>query len=175
MLKYYIGIVVALFMAACSTLEVRTDYDDSYAFSKIKTYAVLHHQKEGENTLLNDRITDAINTVMQTKGYKKQSPHNPDVLVVYHYNAKDKVDIQTDYQMVGIRRYGFGGTMIATTSAYEYTEGMIIIDILDTQTDKIVFRSIGTLEVEHKKTPQERKAYVQKIITKVMESFPSHK
>jgi len=173
-MKYILSLFISLFFIACSTLEVHYDYDENYQFSTVKTFSIVHNVKEGENTLLNDRITDALKNVLLSKGYTQVSRDNADLIFVYHYGAKDKVDIQTDYQMVGIRRRGFGGTMIATTTAYEYTEGTIIIDALDTKTNKIVWRSVGTLEVEEKKTPQERKEYVQKIISEVMKDFPSH-
>ncbi len=171
--KYILSVIVSLFFIACSTLEVHNDYDENYQFSTAKTFSIVHNIKEGENTLLNDRITAALKNVLLSKGYTQVSRDNADLIFVYHYGAKDKVDIQTDYQMVGIRRYGFGGTMVATTTAYEYTEGTIVIDALDTKTNKIVWRSVGTLEVKYKKTPQERKEYVQKIISEVMKDFPN--
>ena len=172
-MKYFITFIVGLFMIGCSTLQVQHDYDENYDFTKVKTFSVVHNVKEGENTLLNDRITSALQDVLNQKGYAYVDQDSADLIVVYHYGAKDKVDLQTDYQMVGIRRYGFGGTMIATTTAYEYTEGTIVIDAYDTTKHKIVWRAVGTLEVEHQKTPQERKAYVHKIISEVMQAFPS--
>ena len=171
-MKYLLLPFLFLFFSACSTLEVQSDYDDSYDFSKIKTYRVVHYVKKGENTLVNDRITNAIKEVLNAKGYKDVEK-NEDIIFVYHYAAKEKVDVRTDYQMIGFGRYAYGGTMVATTSAYEYTEGTIIIDALDPQSEKILFRAVGTLEVEYKKTPQEKRAYVLKIIQKLLKDFPA--
>jgi len=165
-------LILLLFTTGCSTLQVEHDYDDNYRFDSVKTFRVVHNVKPGENTLLNERITQALINTLQEKGYIPTTAKDADLVFVYHYGAKDKVDIQTDYQLIGYRRYGFGGPMIATTSTYEYTEGTIIVDAFDPKTDRIVFRSVGKLEVEYKKTPQEKRAYVQQIITKVMESFP---
>ena len=170
MIKYIFSVVFLFVFVGCSTLEVENDYDDKYNFSKVTTFIVKHNAKEGENTLLNDRITDALESVISSKGYNKKNI--ADLIFVYHYNIKDKVDIRTDYQMVGIRRYGYGGGMVATTNSYEYKEGTIIVDALDSKTNKIVYRSVGVLEVEQKDTPQERKKYVNEIITKLMEKFP---
>ena len=173
MLKYIKFLLAGfLFFSACSTLKVNVDYDDAYDFAKVKTYMVKHNPKEGESTLVNDRITSSLENVLDAKGYKKVTSE-ADLIFVYHYAAKDKIDIQTDYHMIGIRRYGFGGTMVATTTAYEYTEGTIIIDAFDTKTNKIVWRSVGSLELQEQETPEEKRAYVQKIIAKLMEKFPS--
>ena len=169
-MRYIFSIIFAFIFIGCSTLEVQNDYDDKYNFSTVKSFVVKHNVKEGENTLLNDRITNSLEKVLIAKGYQKTQ--NAELIFVYHYNIKDKVDIRTDYQMVGIRRYGYGGAMVATTNSYDYKEGTIIIDALDNKTKKIVWRSVGVLEVEQQKTPKERQEYVYKIISKVMEKFP---
>jgi len=174
-MKYIYLLLLVWLGVGCSSLEVHHDYDENYNFSKVRTFSITHRVKEGESTLVNDRITSALKDVLTTKGYKNVQSDAADLIFVYHYGAKDKVDIRTDYQMVGIHRYGFGGSMIATQSTYKYTEASIIIDAYNPKTNKIVFRSIGTLELEHQKTPQEKKAYVEKIILKVMKNFPSQK
>ena len=173
MLKYIFSLVLMIFVVGCSTLKVYNDYDENFDFSKAKTYIIRHNVKPGENTLLNERITLALESVFDKKGYKKADTSEEDLMFVYHYNVRDKVDIQTDYQMVGVRRYRFSGTMMATTTAYEYKEGTIIVDALDKKSGRIVWRSIGVLEVQEKDTPQERKEYVFKIINELMKKFPS--
>jgi len=175
MMKYLFTLLLAFLFVGCSTLEVEHDYDENYNFTKVHTFRIMHNVKEGENTLLNERITTALRDVLEKKGYQKVE-HNADLIFVYHYGVKDKVDLQTDYQMIGFPRRGFGGgAMIATTTTYEYKEGTIIIDAYDTQTKKIVWRAVGVLEVQHQETPQERRAYVYKIISGVMKDFPPHK
>jgi hypothetical protein len=173
MLKYIFSLVLMVFVMGCSTLKVYDDYDESFDFSKVKTYTIKHNVKPGENTLLNERITLALESVFNKKGYKKVDNSQEDLMFVYHYNVKDKVDIRTDYQMVGVRRYRFGGTMMSTTTTYEYKEGTIIVDAFDKKSARIVWRSIGVLEVQEKDTPQERKEYVFKIINELMKKFPS--
>ena len=173
MLKYIFSLSLVMFFLGCSTLRVQNDYDEGFDFNKVKYYTVKHNVRVGENTLLNDRITAALENIFDTKGYKKSDLQKADLIFVYHYNVKDRVDIQTDYQMVGVRRYRFGGSMMATTTTYRYKEGTIIVDALDKKSNKIVWRSIGVLEIQEQDTPQERKAYVFKIIKELMQKFPS--
>ena len=170
-MRWILGLFLSLFMVGCSTLDVNVDYDEGFNFAAVKSFQVVHNVREGENTLVNDRITAAIESELEKKGYVKTT-HNADLVFVYHYNAKDKVDIRTDYQMVGYGGFGYGGAMIAHTSAYNYTEGTIIIDALNPKTKKIVWRSVGTLEVQEKETPQEKREYVNKIIKEMLEKYP---
>jgi len=175
MKKIIFFIIGAIFFASCSTLRVSYDYDETYDFSKIKGFVIKHYAKEGENTLVNDRITDALEHEFVNKGYKKTSYQQANVIVMYHYSSKDKIDIQNDYQMVGVRRYGYGGAMVSSSTVYEYTEGTIVVDVFDKSTNKIVWRGVGVLELEQKETPQQRREYVNKIIKEVVQKFPLYR
>ncbi|WP_373003219.1 DUF4136 domain-containing protein [Sulfurimonas sp.] len=162
---------LALF-TGCSTLQVSTDYDDTFDFSKQKSFVIKHENKAGEDTLSNDRIIDSLEVDLQAKGYKKVSQKEADLIFVFHVNVEKKSDIQTDYQMMGYGMYRYGGAMIATTSTYNYDEGTLVIDALNPKNEKIVWRATGVAELKEQKTPQKRKEYINSIITKMMSSFP---
>jgi len=170
-MRWIFTLFLSFFMVGCSTLEVNVDYDEGFDFAKVKSFKVMHNVQEGESTLVNDRITKAIESELEQKGYVKATK-DVDLVFVYHYNAKDKVDIRTDYQMVGYGSFGYGGAMVARTNTYNYTEGTIIIDALNPKTKKIVWRSVGTLELQEKETPQEKREYVNKIIKEMLEKYP---
>jgi uncharacterized protein YxeA len=162
---------LALF-AGCSTLKVSTDYDETFDFTKQKSFVVKHENKAGEDTLSNDRIIDSLEADLKAKGYKKVSLEEADLIFVFHVNVEKKSDIQTDYQMMGYGRYRYGGAMVSTTSTYNYEEGTLVIDALNPKNEKIVWRSTGVAELKEQKTPQKRKEYINTIITKMMSSFP---
>jgi len=158
------------FFTACSTINVEQDYNPTFDFSKIKTFSVLHQERVGENTLVNERIQNAIKKTLQAKGLRFVAPNKADVVALFHLNVQNKTQIYTDYQMVGYGRYG--GMMIATPRSYNYDEGKLIIDLYDPKTNKTVYRTVVTDEIESKKTPQEREAYITEVIQKAFEKFP---
>lgn len=172
-MRSFIAFFTALFLVGCSVVDVNVDYDEQYGFENVTTFKVVHNAKEGESTLVNDRITAAIEHTLVAKGYN-QAKNDVDLVFVYHYSAKDKVDIRTDYQMVGYGGFGYGGAMVATTNSYNYTEGTVIIDAYNPKTKKIVWRSVGVLELQEKKTPREKTEYINKIIEKMMQEYPLH-
>ncbi|EDZ61332.1 hypothetical protein SMGD1_2517 [Sulfurimonas gotlandica GD1] len=172
-MKYFSFLITTLLLfVGCSTLQVTTDYDDTFNFSKQKSFAVKHENKEGEDTLSNDRIIDSLEADLKLKGYKKVSQEEADLIFVFHVDVEKRSDIQTDYQMMGYGRYRYGGAMVATTSTYNYTEGTLIVDALNPKNEKIVWRAIGVAELKEQKTPQKRKEYIEGIIKKMMSSFP---
>jgi len=150
-------------------MEVQSDYKEGYDFSKVKTFAVIHKPKEGENSLSVDRIIAAIAHTLQAKGLKQTKPTQADLLFLFHLNVTNKTDIYTDYQVVG---FGRRSTVIATPRSYNYDEGRLIIDAVDRKLKKTVYRVEIKDELKAKKTPKAREAYIQKAIQKALQSFP---
>ncbi len=170
MMKKLFLLLGVLFFIGCSTLDLNTDYDVSYDFSKVKTFAVVHEKKEGESTITNDRIMRGIKKALHAKGFKETDSKSVGLVFLFHLDVTNKTDIYTDYQMVGYGRYG--GMVISTPRSYNYDEGKLIIDAYDPKLNKTVYRVIAIDEIKHKKTPQERDEYVDEAIAKALKSFP---
>jgi hypothetical protein len=172
-MKWIYAVFLTIFLVGCSTVDVNVDYDQQFKFLEVKNFVVEHETKKGESNLVNDRITAAINQQITQKGYKNSSPAG--LIFNYYYKAQDKTDYQTSYGLgTGFGRIGWGGAlMVSTTDTYEYTEGTLVIDALDVKTKKIVWRGVGVLELKQQKTPQEKTEYVNKIVAKILEKFPS--
>ena len=183
MYKIFTILLLTFLFSGCSTMKVESDYDTAYNFQDKKTYSILYSNRVGENTLVNDRVANAIKSNLNQKNYKATAEKNADLLFVFHVNVQQMSDIRTDYQMVGYPGYRYGpygygygygaGTMVvATPSTYKWTEGKLIIDALNPKTKKIVWRGIATDELDaHSATPEERKAYINKVVTKLMSEF----
>jgi len=114
---------------------------------------------------------------LNTKNYTEVSKEKADLVFVFHTDVQDKTDIQNDYQMIGYGGYGFtrgfGGGMVATTNAYNYTEGTLVVDAINPKTQKIVWRGIAKDELSAKDTPQEKTEYINHVVSKIIEKFPS--
>lgn len=171
-MKYLLSIItIVLFFSSCSTIKVTTDYDEKFNFSKSKTFAIKHNNKSGENTLTNDRIINSLENDLLSKGYKKASLKDADLIFVFHINIENKTDIETNYETMGFGRYRYAAAFPSTTT-YSYKEGTLIIDALNPKNEKIVYRTVGVDELKEKNTPKKRKEYINKIIKKMMSKFP---
>lgn len=173
-MRYFLYTLAALLLfTGCSRLDVNVDYDESYDFSAQKTFVVNAEKKEGSNTLYIDRVVAALESDLESKNYTKVSKEEADLIFVFHTDITSKSDISTDYQSVGFGMYRFGGGMMATTTTYNYNEGTLIIDALSPKTKKIVWRGVGQTEVQKQKTPEDKRKYVNSIVTQIMAKFPS--
>lgn len=172
MFKLLLSMIGLWMLVGCSSLQVSSDYNPDYDFSKDKTYAIVSVDREGEDTLLKDRIKTALSNELERKGFKAVAKEKADLHFVFHMDVKDKTRIDTDYQMMGYRRYGYGGVMVSTTNTYEYKEGTLVIDALHPTDQKIRWRGIATDVLGEQKTPQERMAYIAEVMQAIFETFP---
>lgn len=190
MKKIYIFVVVALMLSACSALRVEIDYDTAYNFTKNTTYAVVYNAKEGDNTLINDRIESAIKTNIKMKGYTEVSKEKAELILVFHVQVTQMSDIRTDYQTIGYGGYGYGGgwghhpyggfssyssgaMVIPTATTYRWKEGQLIIDAYNPQTKKVIWRGVIKDEITGSNhTVSEKTEYINKVVKKVLKEFP---
>ncbi len=167
--------------SACSTLQVDTDFDSKYNFKDKTKYTIVHNAKEGDNTLINDRIKESLRESLNAKKYEEVSKEEADLVFVFHVNVTNRSDIRTDYQRVGYSGYGYGyngyggyGThVIAVPTTYQWREGRLVVDALNPKTKKIVWRGIVSDELTRSSlTSKEKTDYIDKVISKLMQKFP---
>ena len=165
-----------LLAVACASYEIHYDYDVEANFAGYRTYgwAPLPATAEqgadaarARNTLLDRRVRSAVDAVLALEGFTPADP--PDVLVVYHTGLKDRVDI-TDWGYTYSGTYwGWAGRDI---DAQTYTEGTLIVDLVDAATGQLVWRGSATGAIDPERTPEERDRAMQKVVAKIFEKYP---
>jgi len=172
MVKIVLFVLSLLVISGCSSLKVNVDYDPSFKLSEFKTYAIVHSDLSGEDTLLSDRLISALERELNLKSYTKASQEEADFILTFHTNAESKTDIDTDYRRMGYGRYGYGGHMVATTRTYTYTKGTLIVDVLNPKDNKIVWRGVTTDVLKTYDTPTEKTAYINEVVKETMKDLP---
>ncbi len=156
----------------CSSLRVNVDYDPKFDFSSQRDFVVLHKNREGEDTLYNDRVIRALVSELEAKAYRKTEREEADLVFVFHTNVESKTDIDSDYRMIGYGGYGYSRMMVSSTRTYHYKKGTLIIDALEPSSQKIVWRGVATDVLKKQETPQERTAYINEVVKETMKDFP---
>ncbi|MGE8340443.1 MAG: DUF4136 domain-containing protein [Flavobacterium sp.] len=171
---------LGLFYSCSPTVKVTTDYDHSANFSEYKTFAVydLKAQQGQVNQLNVDRVAKAIRNEMLAKGFTESS--NPDLKVNAVSILKNKTQVTADTNFYGYggmyRPYGYwgGGAMMGggstTFNTYDYVDGSLVIDIVSTKTDKLVWQGIGNAEIDSK--PDNPEQFINDAIKKILTGFP---
>jgi len=183
--KANLRIIPMLFLgliSSCSpTVKVTTDYDHAVNFNEFKTFAVYDLKaQDGQINQLNvDRITKAIRAEMISKGFT-ETMASPDLKVnaVTILKNKRQVTANTDFYGYGgmYRPYGYwGGRGMmgganTTFNSYDYVDGSLVIDIVSTKNQKLVWQGIGNAQIDS--TPNNPEEFIANSIKKIMAGFP---
>jgi hypothetical protein len=171
-------------MVMTSTLamaqDVTYDFDKTANFAGYKTYALKEGTPVGQK-LIDDRIIGAIDAAMAAKGFTKAAD-NPDVVVVYHVAFDKQKDISTfssgyggGYGPYG---YGYGGGWgggTTTTQVRDILVGTLVIDIADAGHKQVVWRGMGTKEIDTQAKPDKRDKSIKKAVDKIFKNYPPKK
>ena len=183
-----LAIVASLTLAACSTPTVTTNYDHSAAFGKYKTYTLApspHGQKLSHKS--EEVLSNAIRHQLAARGVKEAMAGKGDLAIVRHVFTQDKVTVRqyADWGYgsgVGYGSssgagwpyaYGSYGMWTGAPSTYQdtskYTEGTLVLDVVDSHTGKLVFRGTATAVVG----PQVKNTRsIEKAVAKMVAALP---
>jgi hypothetical protein len=160
------SIAVVLFMAtSLFANDVHTDYDRSANFGRYKTYS--WGEIQVQDTLWVNRIKNAVDEALIAKGWTRVSSRG-DVSLTATGTTRNEQILNTYYDHFGGRR--FGGVGEATTTTDVYTVGTLVVDMVDTQTKKLIWRgsSSDTLSSNSDKNIKN----LDKGVQKMLKNFP---
>jgi hypothetical protein len=162
-------------LTGCSSISVNYDYDNTADFMAYKTFgwveadAAAPVDADASSGLLDKRIRSAIATELGARGMTEKAG-DPDLLVVFHLGSKDKIQVTDWGYRYSSYYWGYGGRNI---DVYSYTEGQLIIDLVDAQRKELVWRGSGTKVISNsKKSPEQLQAAINEAVNKIMQSYP---
>jgi hypothetical protein len=164
-----------LLLAGCSPqIQVYTDYDPDYDLWTYKTFdwGPNIHIEEGKNPLhyneLNDkRIKSAVKDQLTARGFVLTS-EKPDLILHYHIIVEDQ-------SVVTPEPYGYYYSpywMQMHTDVFTYREGTLIIDLMDTKTNNLVWRGWAKSAVDDVNTSKKIDQLTKKAVAKIFHKFP---
>lgn len=163
-----VGMLIFLFSTAAFA-DTKSDYDRSFDFSKLRTWDFkvmtrMPHDPVAENELWDRRIRDGLATHLPAIGFAKIDDGAPTFMVSYFMGIKEKYDIRyIDYGFPGWygrgRGYGWGrwfgwepGFGHVDIWRIPYTESTLIIDVIDSRTNHLVWRGYDTRTIDVEKS-----------------------
>lgn len=189
MSKIFLLLIVVGFASACTSLPVQTDYDPAVNFSTLRTYAWLERQpapggdpRVDDNPLLHQRIHTAIDAGLQSAGYAVAEPAAADFLVSY-YITIDKMTSVTYINNYWGYGPGWGSRYYHNTRPgyypvfsqpvmFEYEQGTLILDIIQPEGRRLVWRGSASGELDYSATPEERQQRLNRTVSAILAKFP---
>ena len=173
--KYFIWLLAAtLSLSSCSPFQVKSDYSATANFNNYRTYK-LRIDDLNLNDIDKDRVLNEISKQLQMKGLKVSD--NPDLIVNLKAQHKEIKDIQSRspygiYGGFGYGGFGYGGFGFGMNRTFtnNYTQGSLIIDLVDAQTQKLVWQGIGKgISVD---SPRSKQKQIPEIVAEIMANYP---
>ena len=165
-----------LALAACSsTPNINTDYDQQHDFGTIKSYHIVS-KKRPVSDLLVARITNALDSSMAARGIKETDAKSADILIDFMVVTKDKTRVTSYNTGYGYRGgfghpYGYGYAGGSNVDVRQYTEGSLLIDLVDPSSQKTVWRGTGTATVKER-TPEEKTEMANMYTEAIVQEMP---
>jgi hypothetical protein len=168
--KIAASVGLTLVLATVSFAQhVKTDYDHNADFGRYKTYS--WEKIQTKDPLLVDRIKDAVNSALAAKGWTLV-PSGGDVEVFAIETTQNQQTLDTFYNgFAGGRRWGFGGGFgDATTTVETYRVGTLVVDLFDSTTEKLIWRSSSSDTLSDKADKNTKN--LDKGVNKMFQHFP---
>ena len=156
---------LALWPEVAAAQSIQTDFDRSYDFGKLKTFAFTAPVRRPNDPLavnpINERrVHGALETELVAHGYTLDTGGKPDFLVAYHAATRNRV---------GLHEWGYGPGRWGNRriDVNEFTEGTLVVDLVDAPSKQLVWRGSATGTIE----PKEAEKKINKAVAKLMEQL----
>ncbi len=182
------GALVLFAITAAFGMSVKSDYQKTYDFSQLHTFAFKTDRASNDplntNTIEAGRIQSALTAQLEANGFT-QSSQNPDFIVAFYATTKQKSSVESTGFGPGFGGFGYGrgfgwgygipgggrwrwgyGPDIWTTN---YTQGCVMADIVDPKNKELVWRgavkdTVNGIGQSEKQSNQAAKDLVKKFL-----------
>jgi|SRR5690625_348093 len=165
-----IGLILTFGFASCESVRVATDYDQEVDFNQYQSYAFYKPgiDKAEISDLDKRRILRAIDRVLTEKGMTKSE--EPDLLVSIFTDATENISVYPRYYGWYSPWYGYPPYYSQTVSST--TEGTLYIDLIDAETNTLVWQGVGTGIIETGSDVDRKTERVNELVQKILDRYP---
>jgi hypothetical protein len=163
----------ALALAACSGISTTSDWDESFDFSGLSTYAWMDQGLEGGvSEIMLRRMYMAADETLEGRGFTRTDEEQADFIMAYHAGAQDRQQYDTYGYGAGGWWGGYWGGGMTTTTVRTYTEGTLILDVIDRDSNELVWRGSASRTIDQMEAPEQRVESIRKAVEEMLRDFP---
>lgn len=173
-------IALLILMSGCAKVQVSQDYALDFQFGSNGSFGwnlQIMEENSGllqQDELLANRFKRAIETVLATRGFHQGD--SPEILVSCSYSVSKMLQAEpvSSGFGYGFGRYGRYGTVgiYSGTSIRQYQQGLLVINIHEGHTGRLVWKGVGTREVFTHANPDDVSTMVYEMVEAVLNQFP---
>jgi hypothetical protein len=179
-------LVAVLCLSGCATKPyVSTDYEASYNFAALKSFAVkTAKQDTKENILISPFTLSHIHSLVSSELAKRYQSvgesATPDFYVTYYVVMEEKLDPGTYDSMYGMGFWGRGYRYPSSIfyrpqldgGVRVYNQGSLIVDMVDAKTQQPIWRGVSEKRLNKGLSPQKQREILTSAVLEVLAQFP---
>ena len=162
-------------LAGCASMTVSSHIERGVDFNQFVTYdwgppdnLPVGDPRLDNNPFFNDYLQGAIEKNLAMKGFVRVFSGTPDLLVHYHASVNERMDV---YEIDNRYGYCYQDCQPQITN---YEQGTLIVDVVDTKTNKVVWRGWAQDTMNGVIDNQDRlDKQVEEGVTKMMRLLPA--
>lgn len=170
-----------ILLAGCAGNQVITDFSPDVSFSQFRSYALVMPPDTAAQQLLDQRVRNAVRAQLAAKGLAVSDREHADLFVGYGMVDKTHTEIFDDPAAWGwgrgwgwrYYRWGVAWPMSAQRQIETYTDGTVVVSLIDARTKQVVWQgevaSVVTLPIED---PFRATREIDAAVTKLFEKYP---
>lgn len=173
--------LIAVFVAVGSSIasaETNSYFDKQYEFNTLKTFTFKSQHRISTDPIANNRfwgraISGEVAKDLQSNGFEQASKgQRADFLVAYYVGLKQKYDVQVmGYGYPGFWgprrfRWAWGWPSDVDVWKVPYTDSTLIVDIIDGQTNQLIWRGYDANTIDMKKPDKRLDKAVDSLVKK---------
>jgi len=186
-----------LFFLACSSMEVRSDYNPNITFEGLETFSFLpisdnvvsdaRTSKGGKITpehiqFFHNHIRKTIAERLRKKGLHKVSKGQADILIAYRANVKNEWEYKTRFDLGALNPIGTDSfddwdatPLFGDPIAYKeltVNMGSLTLAILDSHSFKPIWKGKAQTKIDMDVTWKVRQKRIETAVTKILNEYP---
>ena len=196
--------MLALLISGCSSVQLnikeKVKTEVGFDFSSKNSFYVAYKKTNETGEFTKADIAKLLQGYFENKGYTPTHKKDADFYLLIHYGIKCANQIEKDYESMDVyprfkhdlKPIVVDGKAIYKANPYtepigtpivpytedkkrRYKNNMLLIEILDTETNKIVWQGFVKNELSLFKTKEEKEVYINEVFEKLFKGFPDHK
>ncbi len=182
----FFSFFLVFILAGCGKVDVQSEYGPGADLSNLKTYSWIELKDKSSEKLRvkNPRIDKWVKAtadkVLAQKGYMQVARKDSDFKIAWFGAVETKVKQESIDHFYSSYGYGpvaaeIGDTPKVEDRKVEYREGTILMDIINPQNHKMIWRGSGAAKLIKGMDESEAALYVERLVTQILKELPKVK
>jgi hypothetical protein len=164
--------VLVVALTGCAS-NVVTDYDSAAAFNLYSTWAFA--PDAGDTSFMSldgSRVQAAVERELSEKSLSKVADNKADLLVSWDIKEEKSHERSGVGLGFGFGSGNFGWGMSSPPPVREVKEGKLVIQLVDTANNQVVWRSASRRYLNEDQPPEDRRKLINEVVKEMFSKYP---